>query len=152
MIYSNINDKRNSTIYHKVIIKALEALKQTDFSSGQKEYEINGKEMFIRVVQTVTKKYIEAFPEIHEKYVDLHYLIEGQERIYFSLEIPDKVVKHDVENDHVFFDRLRQKCFIDLHEGDFAVFFPEDVHMAATAVNEPSKIKKAIVKIAVGQF
>ena len=152
MIYGNIYNKRNNATYHKTIIKALEALKKTDFSLNQREYEIDGRGMFIRVLQLETKKETEAFPEIHKRYVDLHYLIKGQERIYFSLEIPEKIVKRNIEDDHIFFDQFRQRCIIDMHKGDFAVFFPEDVHMAAITVTEPVKIEKAIVKIAVSQF
>lgn len=152
MIYGNISNERNRTIYNPVIVKALDALKNTDFSSEQPVYEIEGKEIFIRYLKTQTKNIIDVSPEIHERYADLHYLIKGRERIYFSLELPEKIIKRNVEDDHIFFEKFKRKNYIDMNEGDFAIFFPEDVHMAAITSGEPAEIKKAIVKIALNQL
>ena len=39
--------------------------------------------------------------------------------------------------------------FVDVSEGDFVIFYPNDVHAPMLSVKEPINIKKVIVKIAI---
>ncbi|MHB1421525.1 MAG: YhcH/YjgK/YiaL family protein [Bacillota bacterium] len=148
IIYGNINNQHNKSFYHRALVKALEVLKKTDFPTmNTGDYEIDGKSMFMRVVNLTTKKLSEALPETHERYVDLQFLIKGREKIYFSLETPKNIVKCDTEKDHTFYDKLDGEGMLEMKEEDFAVFFQGEVHMSGVTVGEPCQIKKVIVKI-----
>jgi len=153
MMYGNIDDPRNPFIYHPAIVKALAALKTMDYSGSDfKEVPIDGTLMFARIITVNTKPLADVHPEIHEHYVDLHYSLAGSERLCFSLKTPPTVFRHDVANDHLFYDSFVDCAFVDLSPGDFAVFFPEDIHAAGVAADQPASIRKAIVKLSLDLF
>ena len=148
MIYGNINNQYNKSLYHSVLIKALEVLKINDFSTvNTGDYEIDGKHMFMRILNLTTKNLSEALPETHERYIDLQFLIKGREKIYFSLKKPENIVECDTKKDNTFYDKLDGKSMLEMKEGDFAVFFSGEAHMSDISVGEPCQIKKCIVKI-----
>jgi len=152
MIFGNINDKRNIYIYHPAILKALNALEMIDFSGDARDVAIDGTLMFARIIDINTRALADTHPEIHEHYVDLHYSLAGKERLYFSLKMPTTVFRHDVAIDHKFFDSFVDCNSLDLNPGDFAIFFPEDVHTAGIAIEQPTSIRKVIVKLSLDLF
>lgn len=90
--------------------------------------------------------------EAHREYIDIQYVISGSERMDFALidnflqDIP-----YDSEKD-VEFLKLKEdsNCpnVINVKEGDFAIFFPQDVHAPMLCCEDRcEKIKKVIVKI-----
>ena len=54
------------------------------------------------------------------------------------------------EKDVAFYKNIENASKLVLKDGDFAIFFPEDAHKPCCALNnEPSKVKKVVVKVAV---
>lgn len=87
----------------------------------------------------------EAPLEAHREYIDIQIVLSGTE----SYGVRDRnrcgtsCDGYDSERDIEFFEDKFENL-ITLHEGDFAVFFPEDAH--APLIGE-GKVKKAILKI-----
>lgn len=103
----------------------------------------NGIYAVIQTCQPKPKK--EQVLEKHKKYVDLQFVISGKEKIgwkYFDDNF--KVLKeYNSGNDIAFYSDIPD-TFINLNEGEFAIFFPEDTH-APLCYNDT--VKKCIVKI-----
>ena len=55
--------------------------------------------------------------------------------------------EYDEEKDVEFLNGNKFN-FVDVQEGDFVIFYPNDVHAPMLSVKEPEAIKKVIVKIA----
>jgi YhcH/YjgK/YiaL family protein len=90
----------------------------------------------------------EAAPlEAHRRYIDIQYLLDGEERIGWKPVAGCAHVRdpYDEEKDIAFFSDAPSK-WIDLRPGDFAVFFPEDAHAPLVGTG---RIEKIVVKIAV---
>ena len=71
-----------------------------------------------------------------------------------NIELNDKTSKiifnstaYDKEKDVEFLNGKKFN-FVDVQEGDFVIFYPNDVHAPMLSVKEPTDIKKVIVKIA----
>ncbi|MGD9649076.1 MAG: YhcH/YjgK/YiaL family protein, partial [Pirellulales bacterium] len=93
-------------------------------------HEIDGERMFALAAHYETRAFDSALPEAHRRYVDLQYLISGRETIFWTpLEEAASVVQpFDAQRDIVFFARNSLARPFELSAGQFAIFFPEDVH------------------------
>ncbi len=149
MIFSSINLNGNNKNYAPAIIKAINFLKNTNFDNLEDGvYEIDGKNIFAQVFHKQTQEFNNTRPETHEKYLDLQYLISGEEKIGTAIltteyEIDEKIDERDL----IFYKRAYNETFITMKPGYFCVFFTDDVHRPAVAFDKPIEIRKVVVKI-----
>lgn len=149
-----ITDKlKNASQYYLLgekIQKGFEFLLNNDLKSlDDGRYEIDGDKIYANVQTLKTKPVDEKKWEVHRKYIDIQYVIKGSERMgYGALEDFKKVVvEYDPERDLEFLDGDKFN-FINVDEGEFTVFYPQDVHAPMLSVKKDIEIKKVIVKIA----
>lgn len=139
--------------YPAQIKKALEYLKSHDFTTmADGSYEIDGAKNVANLSRYTTRLVSECKPETHEKYVDIQFMVEGEEYIGWCPFSPDlTVVKaYDDARDIAFYDALVPDSNVVLSPGSFAILYPEDVHRPQGAVDDvPAKVTKVVVKIAV---
>lgn len=146
-----IDSLKNADTYiplHQRFAKAFEYIKNTDFASLEPgRYEIDGDDIFIMLSLTDLKNPEDAPLEVHDKYIDIQYVIEGEETFGWTerSECRDPKAPMDVEKDVQFFNDEHATRYT-LRSGDFCIFFPNDGH--APMIGDPkTKIKKCIVKI-----
>ncbi|NOS84135.1 MAG: YhcH/YjgK/YiaL family protein, partial [Ignavibacteria bacterium] len=53
--------------------------------------------------------------------------------------------EYDTEKDYLLYNYVSGSIILD--EGMFAVFFPDDIHQPGLMIDEPMKVKKAVVKV-----
>jgi YhcH/YjgK/YiaL family protein len=89
--------------------------------------------------------------EAHRKYIDIQYLVSGEEAIdVCPLGGLRTAVKYDMDKDIVFFHDPDSIGGIILQAGSFAVFYPEDAHRPGLTMEEgPAPVRKVVVKIPV---
>ncbi len=109
--------------------------------------------VFIKVQEYQSKLYDNAKFEAHKKYIDIQYIVSGEELMYeISVdEIQEKglLAEYNPEKDVLFYhddDRARKNL---IRAGEFMIFTPQDAHKPGVAVSEPSQVKKVLVKIPV---
>ena len=141
-LYLGVNDKLAAAF--DFIKKAV----KEDFSVGK--YELMGSSLYAMVQEYDTKSEDGALYEAHRKYIDLQYIISGNE-IIDVLGIQDTTLVTDyVEaDDYALYSANRQGARLVMKEGDFAIFFPNDTHMPGLLLDKASPVKKIVVKIAV---
>lgn len=145
-----IDKIENATIYKKLgerIKKSFDYIKQTDLKNlAAGKYEIDGENIFALVSEYKTKPEVEGKLEAHRKYIDVQYVISGEELMgYAPLGTQQILEPYKEENDIVFF--TGDKSFTKVSEGMFAIFFPEDVHMPGIMTKESSPVKKLVIKV-----
>jgi YhcH/YjgK/YiaL family protein len=129
---------------------ALEHLRDTDFNAKPAgEYELQGQDIFVKVIDVVTKPIAQGKPEAHRRYADVQFLVRGRERIGCASDNGKRVVAEDylAERDLLFFADEPDEVVMTLRPGSFAVFLPNDIHRPAAAVDSPEPIRKVVVKI-----
>lgn len=147
-----IKDKlKNAKIYYSLsenIKKGFEWLQNTDLKNiADGKYEIDGLKVYASVQTYKTK--LEANYESHRNYIDIQYLIEGSEKIGVTdLENCKTCIEYDFERDLEFYTIDCEDEYINLSEGDFSVFYPHDAHKPSIAIEQPSSVKKVVVKVA----
>ncbi|NNJ54898.1 MAG: YhcH/YjgK/YiaL family protein [Bacteroidia bacterium] len=130
----------------KRLTQGFNYLKNTDLlNSPLGTFEIDGKDVFAIVQEYKTKPQEECIIEAHYKYIDIQFIIQGQESIgvtHLTNQTPYEVNK---ENDYAFYKT--KTALVPLSAGMFAVFYPSDIHQPCIAVGSPEKVKKVVVKV-----
>lgn len=151
MIFSSIYAKDDVNKYPKAIQTAIEYLKSNDFVAMEPGvYEIQGKDIYAQVFDAETGAAAERRPEVHEKYIDVQFLASGEEKLGFTPDSGKYEVDERIdERDLIFYKSVENEGFIVATPGCYSMFFPEDVHRPAVAVDEPMKVRKVVVKVKV---
>lgn len=149
-----ICDSRNweseKNAFHPVIDLAINWIQNADFSQMTPgKYDIQpGNKMFCLLQEMETQPAGQRRAESHREYVDIQYLLAGEETIGVAPAHPDhKVIESKPEQDIVFFQETRNESQVSLVPGMFAVFFPHDVHRPCCHTHAPSQLRKAVIKI-----
>lgn len=130
---------------------ALEALaKLVEQNPELGKVEIDGDKMYATVMEFDAKPLDEQVAEKHERYADVHCLLEGEETIgwFPQREGLDVVKPFDSDADYMLVAPADEEVLLRLTPGMFAVFYPHDVHRPGMG-NPGSKIRKIVVKVRV---
>ena len=130
---------------------ALRYIAKTDFSKlADGEYPIDGDKVFARLSHYTTEPKEAKKPESHNQYIDVQYLAEGTEKIYYTAKDADKKVIEDyaADKDLLFYADAGEKDAVTLGSGVFAVFFPWELHRPGRhAVHGGCAVQKIVVKV-----
>ncbi len=155
MIYSSIFNNASNYTNSKLLIDAVTFFKETDFSKYEEgEYEIEGRDILFQVRDILTKDVSEAKAEVHRKYIDVQLLYSGKEKIGFAYDNGENEILEDLleTRDLLFYKDAKGESFINMYEGDYAVFFPNDVHRPACERDGKSMIRKVVYKISYEKY
>ena len=146
MIISTLEDSARAEAFHPAFKKLFSYVKATDFS--QKEpgrIELDGDNLFINYMDVEGEPPEKRPLEVHRKYIDVHILLSGKERIGWLApsELKNKTQDFSKDCDMALYSDT-PSLFIDLLPGQFAIIYPEDPH--APIIGE-GKIRKLIAKI-----
>lgn len=147
MIFGNIKNLKEYDFLSKAIYECFAYAKANDLKSYTKgSHEIDGKRLFVNIVEYTTTTAEERFWEAHKNYLDLHLMLDGTEQIDLNF-IDNMELKEFVPNDDFLPMEGPKNSSVVLTNGDFLICYPADAHRTAVAVNQPESIKKAIFKI-----
>jgi len=130
----------------------LSHLKATDFESKPVgAYELQGKDIYVQVMDVTTKERAETRPAVHQKYIDVQFIWRGREKIGVVIDNGRNAVAEDLlaDRDVLFYRGVENESVLEMHPGNFAVFFPSDVHRPLWQVDGPESVRKVVAKIAV---
>ena len=151
MIFSNLEIyKNNKNKYPEVFQKALDYLVDNDIvNMAPGEYEIQGRDIYVKVLETKTKKIEDASPEVHNKYIDIQCTFIGSEKMGFAVKEDGVGIKKDnlEAKDILYYEEVNNENFAILDNGKFVILFPSDIHRPLVAIDEPIDVKKVIVKV-----
>lgn len=147
MIFNNLNNISVINELDKNILRALDyAISNNLIDYKKGTHDIDGKDMFLNRVSYGTKEDSKGFWEGHRDYIDIHVILDGKERINYNLSNNLKGLNYDKDGDFASFEGRSKQSLI-LEKGDFAIFYPEDIHMTGLIVDEPEKVEKVIFKV-----
>ena len=106
-------------------------------------YELQGDNIFMNVMTFNTQSPVEKKAELHEQYIDIQLLLNGEERILFGMA----GTARQCEDDYQLCSAIENEQAIILKPGMFAVFMPGEPHKPGCVVGEPGEIKKVVVKV-----
>ncbi len=148
MIYDKIDNLEIYAGISEDLRLGLEWLRDVDADVEKGVYEINPHVKAI-VSEYITKEVNENGYEAHLDYIDIQYLISGEEVVNsLPLEYLNEVKEYDKKIDAAFYVAAGAKPQeLLLGNGYFTVLFPQDGHMPCLSVKQPTSVKKVVVKV-----
>lgn len=152
MIVDSLNSPSASQFGDK-LNAALNLLRSLSPSTPDGRIEIDGQAMFANVSSGKTRPRSACCFEAHGKYIDVQYLLSGEEIIeHYTRDDLAVTQPFDADKDCVLY-APPPKTFhqVRLTPGTFCVFYPGEPHMPGVqAGNSPADVKKVVVKIRKG--
>lgn len=149
MIFANLKYVDRYNFLEKDVLECLNyTLNNKLIDLKQGSYSIDEENIFFNVVEYETKEKKERFWEAHRKYIDVHVMLKGEEKISLNSIFNLNEKEYNEEDDFLGFEGEENSNVI-LRYGDFLICYPEDAHMTAIKSNEKNTIKKVIFKVIV---
>lgn len=146
MIVSKLQDSGRIESLHPLFKMFFDYVKSHDLLHIEcGRITLKGDDLFINNINPECVAEDKQVMEVHRKYIDIHVLLEGKERIGWK---PVSDLRHETkpyseaEDCALYADR--GAAYVDLLPGQFLIAYPEDAH--APMVGE-GKIRKLIGKI-----
>lgn len=108
--------------------------------------EIDGLNLFCLVSEDLTEPAADRRGEFHQQYLDIQLLLRGEEWIGVG---PHDYVSDGADHPHpdLWFVDDEQTSYLALQPGDFAIFWPGELHRPLCTFNQPARVKKLVVKV-----
>lgn len=140
----------NAALYYALtprMERAFEIIASTDWSTmpvGVSELE--GREIFVNIMEIDLKQPQDAKLEIHNAYADIQILLTGEQEGFgwsARADIKEPIGEFDEQKDVQFFDDKHQTIYY-IRKGQFTILMPEDAHAPMIGTGA---VRKAIVKV-----
>lgn len=130
---------------------AFEYLATLDATAEEGFTELDGRNLYARVMSYETKHEAGAVLESHREYIDIQSALEGPERIaWYPLEGLEPLGPYNEAKDVLHY---RHPAYASgqmiVEPGHFIGLFPTDGHMPQLAAGPPRLIKKVVIKVRV---
>lgn len=146
MIYGNIAYADRYASLHPLLPQLFAYVKSHDLlHTPMGKIVLDGDKLFINNVNPECLSEEKQVLEVHRRYIDVHILLEGKERVGWRNTDDCKELAHpyDEAGDFAtFFDK--PTTYIDMMPNDFLIVYPEDAH---APIIGSGKIRKAIAKV-----
>ena len=146
MICAKNNDALTYRGIHPNLDLALEHITPEFLASvGSERVELKGGVYATRFTyETVPAE--ESFFEAHKKYLDIHIMAEGSEKV--EIAPPEALAEFDrIEANDFYAYRGEGDYKLILSPGDFLVVFPGDAHRIKMQVDGPKTVSKVVFKV-----
>jgi biofilm protein TabA len=146
MIIDTLENAEKYIHLHPLFAKAFEFIKNQNLKEIKVgKYPVDGAELHASVSEKDGVKKEDAKFEAHDHFIDIQVCPAGSETLGWKPRNKCKDIKipYNSEKDVTFFNDQPDTCF-QLHAGQFAIFYPEDVH--APMIGE-GDIKKLVMKV-----
>ncbi len=127
--------------------KAFDFIASTDWTKMEPGiHELDGKDIYVNVMERELKTKSDAKLEIHNEYIDIQVLVSGKEEAFGWSERKDvskPLGEFDQAKDIQLFDDEAQTYYT-MRPGQFTILFPEDAHAPMVGTGT---VRKIIVKV-----
>jgi len=132
------------------LYKAITYARDFDLSQPDGVYEVQGKDVYGRVLSYDTAPASERVFEAHKNYLDVQVLLEGCERQDIALaEELEPLEPYDAEKDMAKLKAPERYTTIVMQPGRFAVLYPHDIHRPNCDLDGKCRVRKICMKVRV---
>ena len=150
MIYGSLKSADRYAAAFPDVAKALSVIKEytaENFADGKRV--IDGDDIFLNLFGYETKAKEEKIFEAHRKYIDVMYVVDGEETVLVKdTAALTKITKEYEDKDDYLLGALdADASAIRLFPGMFLVLFPEDAHAPGCNTEGSHAVKKIVGKV-----
>lgn len=148
-----IDDIKNIAFYDQIVhgLKAdFELVSNMDRDEGDGRFEFEGG--FFMVQSGRTKPIKEGNFETHDKYVDVHILLDGSETLAWAeRDSLDEIIAYNEHKDATYYSGEAVSS-MQIGKGMFYIVFPHDGHKAVRHITVPTEYRKIVMKLPVAEL
>lgn len=151
MIVARNADAANYKGFSPLLDKALDLLTPEFLASvGTTTVHMDGEKLYATLNLFETAPESETFFESHKKYLDIHAVVKGEERLEIAdpkaLTV-DEGKSNPVGDFYAYSEKSAEHQNLILKPGTFLVAFPDDAHRCKGQVDGASQVEKVVFKI-----
>lgn len=150
MIYAKNADALAYRGIHPNLDLALEHITPEFLASlrDNQRVELKGELVYCTRFTYETIPQEESFFEAHRRYLDIHIMVEGEERV--DMNRPEDLKLTDAQEGNDFYAYQGESWHSTvLKPGEFLVVFPGDAHRIKVQVDGPKTVSKAVFKVCI---
>ena len=145
MIHAKLQDARDYLGIHPRLDKALELLTPAFLESvGTAQQNLEGDALYVTRFDYETVAEEESFFEAHRRYLDVHVMVRGCERV--DISHPAGLTEFTHQGDFWGYHGEAEQSLV-LKPGDFLVVFPGDAHRLKIRLGEAAPVSKVVFKV-----
>jgi biofilm protein TabA len=147
MIVDNIKNIDSYNFANQNLVRAFQYLQSINFDNlSDGRIQIDGQDLYAIVLEYLPKLEDDVYWESHKEYIDIQYILKGEERIgYAKIGKFEVVEPYNSDADVVL--GTANGSYISMNLGDFMVLFPQEIHRPGIISTKDSTVKKVIVKV-----
>lgn len=128
-------------------LKAVAAYTPDNYETGR--IEIDGDKVFLNRNAYATADPANAIFEAHRDYIDVMYMVEGEETIYVkpTSQLSNITKEYDPAGDALLADFDQDATPVHLTAGSFVILMPQDAHAPGCRYGESKNVKKIVGKV-----
>lgn len=145
MIHAKLKDAACYRGIHPLLDRALGLMDEAYLASVPYETRfIEGEELYVTRFDYETIPLEDSFFEAHRRYLDIHIMVKGEERV--DISHPDTLSLFEHKDDFYAYRGEAEQSLL-LKEGDFLVVFPGDAHRIKVRVKDSQNVSKVVFKL-----
>ena len=148
MIYGSLKNKDRYALSENILkaLATIETYTPENYAEGKNV--LDGETVFLNLFSYETKCKSDAVAEAHRKYVDVMYVVSGEETIYVKDIASLKTTKeYEEEGDYLLGELDDNFSAIKLYPGMFLILFPEDAHAPGCNTDSKHRVQKIVGKV-----
>lgn len=150
MIFDSIKNAKLYAGLNPDIDRILEQMQQytpDNYPGGR--IELDGSRLYMMLNQYDTRPGAGALGEAHRKYIDVMYMIEGEEIIYVkdADALQNITMPYDPDKECLLAATDPDATPVHMTPGRFVVLFPQDAHTPNCSVGQGMNVKKIVGKV-----
>ena len=147
MIFAKLTDAADYRGIHPRLDRVIDCLNEEFLHQvGTQTQKLEDDLLYVTRFDYETIPLEEAFFEAHKKYLDVHLMLQGTERV--DISHPDVLTLFDHKDDFYAYQGEAEQTLL-LTPGSFLVVFPGDAHRIKVQVEGPENVSKVVFKLLV---
>ena len=147
MIFAKLTDAADYRGIHPRLDRVIDCLNEEFLNKvGTQTQKLEDDLLYVTRFDYETIPLEEAFFEAHKKYLDVHLMLQGEERV--DISHPDVLTLFDHKDDFYAYQGEAEQTLL-LTPGSFLVVFPGDAHRIKVQVEGPENVSKVVFKLLV---
>ena len=147
MIFAKLTDAADYRGIHPRLDRVIDCLNEEFLHQvGTQTQKLEDDLLYVTRFDYETIPLEDAFFEAHKKYLDVHLMLQGTERV--DISHPDVLTLFDHKDDFYAYQGEAEQTLL-LAPGSFLVVFPGDAHRIKVQVKGPENVSKVVFKLLV---
>ena len=147
MILGKLSEAKAYRGIHPRLDQVIDRLNDGFLSTvGPETMALEGDALYVTRFTYDTLPLEDTFFEAHKRYLDIHLMMEREERV--DIASPQGLTLFEHQGDFYAYQGEAEQSLV-LRPGSFLVVFPEDAHRIKIQVNGPETVSKVVFKVLV---